>query len=237
MSQIYGNSALTLIAEASRHANDGLFNTRLQANRGTWLPSEPEGFVYNPMRLSSTPWARDDLGTDGILGAETSTVSTRGWTLQEELMSRCSLFCIRYGLLWTCPTRVQREWVTDERHKEMDKLGHLTPSTFYYPEFLSLRHETYVLMQASPKTARIAWMEALSAYLRRKLSRNGDRLAAIAGLVKVLRTQLKDNYVAGMWLQNIPEDFAMGENFDGVGDAAPEDAVMDLGVTASRIYC
>jgi hypothetical protein len=54
-------------------------------------------------------------------------------------------------------------------------------------------------------------MDALGLYLRRKISRSEDRLAAIGGLVKILQRQLEDEYVVGLWLRRIPEDLLWGK--------------------------
>lgn len=122
-----------------------------------------------------------------------------------------NLFWTQHGLIWSCPTRVRREWVDNECQKLVRDCGHLTASVAYYPKFLEQRHAAFVHMQASPDIARKAWMDALSSYLRRKISRSEDRLAAIGGLVKILQRQLKDEYVVGLWLQRILEDLLWGK--------------------------
>ena len=208
MNQIYGNALLTLTGVASEHANEGLFTPRWLANRSTWFPSEPGFFLaQNPSELITDPWAHLDQRVCTLLATR---ISTRAWTLQEELMSMRNLFWTRHGLIWSCPTRVRREWVDNECQKQVKDCGHLNTSVAYYPKFLEQRHAAFVNMQASPDIARKAWMDALSSYLRRKVSRSEDRLAAIGGLVKILQKQLEDEYVAGLWLQRIPEDLLWG---------------------------
>jgi hypothetical protein len=208
MNQIYGNALLTLTGVASDHANEGLFNPRWLANRFTWFPSKPDFLFQNPGELITDPWARLDQRVCSLLA--TRKVSTRAWTLQEELMSMRNLFWTRHGLIWSCPTRVRREWVDNECQKQVKDCRHPNTSMVYYPKFLEQRHAAFVNMQASPDIARKAWMDALSLYLRRKISRSEDRLAAIGGLVKVLQRQLEDEYVVGLWLQRIPEDLLWG---------------------------
>jgi hypothetical protein len=209
MNQIYGNAFLTLTGVASEHANEGLFNPRWLANRGRWFPSEPDFIQFqDPSGLITDPWARLDQRVCSLLATR---ISTRAWTLQEELMSMRNLFWTRHGLIWSCLTRVRREWVDNECQQQVRDYGHLSKSAVYYPKFLERRHATFINMQVSPDIARKAWMDALSSYLRRRISRSEDRLVAIGGLVKILQKQLQDKYVAGLWLQRIPEDLLWGK--------------------------
>lgn len=207
MNHIYGNALITLIGVSSQNANEGLLYSRWCANRGFLYPSEPENILKHPSKLVDDPWIDVDERTSQVLQAR---IFTRAWTLQEECMSPRILFWTSNGLVWSCQTRFRREWAGDEAFDPLakDKDSHLSET--YHSQFLSRRHLTFVSMQASPETARKAWMDALRSYLPRQISRSEDRLAAIGGLAIIIQRQVQDDYIAGLWRRTLPEDLLWG---------------------------
>ena len=207
MNHIYGNALITLIAVSSQNANEGLLYSRWYANRGFLYPSEPENILKHPSKLVDDPWIDIDKRTSQVLQAR---IFTRAWTLQEEYMSPRILFWTSNGLVGSCQTRFRKEWASDGAFDPLAKSKNSHLSDTYYPQFLGRRHLTFVSIQASPETARKAWMDALRSYLPRQISRSEDRLAAIGGLATIIQRQVQDDYIAGLWRRALPEDLLWG---------------------------
>ena len=207
MTHICGNALISLIAVSSQNANEGLLYSRWCTNRGFLYPSEPENILKHPSKLVDDPWIDVDERTSQVLQAR---IFTRAWTLQEEYMSPKILFWTSNGLVWSCQTRFRKEWASDGAFDPLAKGKHSHLSETYHSQLLGQRHLTSVSMQASPETARKAWMDALRSYLPRQISRSEDRLAAIGGLATIIQRQVQDNYIAGLWRRTLPEDLLWG---------------------------
>lgn len=206
MDQIYANALLAVVASSGKHANEGLFNPRFCQNGGSWLPSQPALHRHNPYRLIYDPWVLADAS---ISSAIRTRISTRAWTLQEELLSARKLLWTSHGLVWSCATHLQTEWASDELSawRRGSRFNNQKP---IHPEFLHCRLAAFLHRNASYDVAKRAWTDALSVYLPRRISRVDDRLTSIDGLAKVVEAQLQDRYLAGLWLRSLPEDLLCG---------------------------
>jgi hypothetical protein len=174
------------------------------ANAGSWSPSQPRESLLNSWHLIKDLWVFADNSTGSALNTRHST---RAWTLQEEFMSVRKLFWTHYGLVWSCSTRLRREWVRVKRSGSPVDVKVLREC---FPDFVQRRYAAFVHRNASSYGAKKAWTEALTVYLPRSITKSNDRLAAIGGLVKALQPQIQDKYVGGLWLNSISEDLLWG---------------------------
>ncbi|KAK4555318.1 hypothetical protein LTR86_007615 [Recurvomyces mirabilis] len=190
MLRIYAGSHLTFLAREATNADGGCFS----------LPADlsPQSHVF----LAST-------GTNGIeaVYAHVSTqpikqrgpLRSRGWTLQETVLSRRTVEIKHSELVWNCHSEVF--------HETGLKLG---------PEMILRTTEqlTPVLgdmvginAQADIKWNHI-WWKHIEDYTRRRFTYSSDRIPALAGLAELYQRVTKDEPFLGLWKNTLHEDLS-----------------------------
>ncbi|PYI04108.1 HET-domain-containing protein [Aspergillus sclerotiicarbonarius CBS 121057] len=154
---------------------------------------ELDHLVWNPFLA-----AEDEL--------DSSIWNTRGWTLQERLLSPRKLYIGVTGMLGlgllTCPARIDygrdiEDIKRPRRHKSLDKLEIGTSGAT----------ETEISGQAHGKAKLYqAWYKIVEDYTCRDLTISSDKLPALSGIARTHGLALGDQYIAGLWVQ----DLAMG---------------------------
>lgn len=121
---------------------------------------------------------------------EKSRWATRGWTFQEEALSK-RLLCYTTGrIIWHCQAGMAIE-PGEEPGRDRSAAALAKNAT---PEPAS-HGET-----ADPKAAAYAaWYKLLEAYTRRCFTFDDDRLPAIGAFARSFRARLGDQYCAGLW--------------------------------------
>ncbi|RDW59548.1 hypothetical protein BP6252_12635 [Coleophoma cylindrospora] len=100
MHNIYGNSEVTIIAAQAENAKEGLFGVR-HGSRGPDFIEQQISLVDSDKKLiRDMPMPKDFT---------TSTWSTRGWCLQEQLLSRRYLVFWDNQVYWQCRSDMQFE--------------------------------------------------------------------------------------------------------------------------------
>ncbi|KAE8441561.1 hypothetical protein EG329_004680 [Mollisiaceae sp. DMI_Dod_QoI] len=227
MSQIYTNAVLTIINAVQGSSTSGIFHDRDCYGNGTF-----EGPACNlpwkrvASEVDPTSHRHTDLGLETIhvrSGAQSrsdwagpdpgnSVWATRGWTMQEELLSWRTLTFMRKELLWGCPSiqvwesgklRVasvdfSRSYETQTVQRVKPNLGHFGLTEM---EHESASSSSLITGLRTLNTLEIysAWYSTLENYSKRKLTKDTDRLMAIAGLAKDVQGFITDNYCAGLW--------------------------------------
>ena len=119
-------------------------------------------------------------------------VNTRGWVLQERLLSRRILYFGERQIFWEC------------RQKDASEIYSETlPRDFIQPrqrlKDLGLGHLTTDEILDSNLASYIQWDQVVRAYSACRLSFSQDKLIALSAIAKVTKKVLQDTYVAGMW--------------------------------------
>lgn len=196
MDDVYGHSALNIMATVSKNSHEGLSRYR-----------DPKVLQICPPIETKWPNAENDLFhmINEVIWARTMNTSPllkRGWVLQERILSRRSLHFCKHELLWEC-----RELAASETYppglpeicksSQSDvKLKELSGSESYgeSPKYLIDG------AQKTPKgVAYDRWATWISLYSRTQLTQESDKLVAISALAKCTRTALADVYLAGLW--------------------------------------
>jgi len=198
MSGIYANSTLTISADAAADDSESFLCVRAACS---------EAFRSFPARKKKDSQERisihirytnrmQDVGPfdGGIFGSDIldSPLRTRGWILQERILSPRILHFGKHLLFWECRTSC----LAEDEH------------TFPYE-----RRETSVpflhLLQNSAEKridAYNAWAYLVKEYSCKELSRSDDKLPALSGLAQVIASRTGDQYLAGLWRQNLHLD-------------------------------
>ena len=149
-------------------------------------------------------------------------LNTRGWTLQERLLSPRILHCGTEQLFWQCRvdflseegSRFPNAYFNVDTIIQAQQLP-LSKRGMQRIEGSSLLPGLYLVNRQHHPTTRSGrwnggWLETVEEYSRRKLTFAKDKLPALAGLARVIATKTQDEYYAGLWRDHILEDLHWG---------------------------
>ncbi|KAI1635196.1 heterokaryon incompatibility protein-domain-containing protein [Biscogniauxia mediterranea] len=179
MASIYKNATITIAASSSRKATDGFLSKRIP-------PYLPDYMFHIPIPTGET-------GTV-YLSVEAyepeHPLDTRGWALQEFMLSSRMLIFSDYELLWQCK-EVELRGVTGRGLDYLQPLEALPWTVFdddSEPYFGNLDSDKLYL-----------WKTIVQQYTERKLTDPEDRLKAIRGITTELETLWRDINIHGLW--------------------------------------
>ncbi|RFN46163.1 hypothetical protein FIE12Z_9581 [Fusarium flagelliforme] len=184
MATTYKNAVVTLAAGTAEAASQGFLDAGplgqkpfLPENRFE-IPTEDgrTGSVY----LSDRPYQ------------PRHPLDTRGWTLQEFMLSSRMLIFSDYQLLWQCK-QVDLQSVTGD-DAGLDYQQHLESLPW-----AAFEDEGGPSFGAHDSDKLYLWKTILRQYTERNLSNNSDRLPAITGIIAELRSVWKDTAIYGHW--------------------------------------
>ncbi|KAM5349512.1 hypothetical protein ACJ41O_006017 [Fusarium nematophilum] len=185
MSTIYKNATLTLAAGTAASASEG-FLQNVGSDNDPYLPSykltipmedrQQRGTIY----LSAEPYEPEH------------PLDTRGWTLQEFMLSSRMLIFSNYELLWQCK-EVEIQSVTGiegglEYQQPLESLPWTAFDDEAEPYFGILDQDKLYL-----------WKTIVLQYTDRKLTKPDDRLRAVQGIKTELEKLWCDTNIYGHW--------------------------------------
>jgi hypothetical protein len=171
MGAIYFNALFTIIAADGDDASYGL--------RGVGSGSKPRSFQQSILQLPDCP-----VLVQGDFQTELSSMwSTRGWTYQEQLLSRRLLIFTNGSVVWRCQQAEWREDITAE------------PEGVPRPVISDSSH-TIVKHYRWPSLP--LWRGFVVAYARRQLSFHSDTQAAFAGIQSLLARSFPGTFIHGL---------------------------------------
>jgi hypothetical protein len=187
MSKIFENSYLTISALRAENSRDGIFHERQRSPVGN--SSQMPVFRLQDGTFLGLCWYQNGGHITEDLGA--STMTFRGWILQERLLSPAILHFGRTQLHWEC-----RGLTASENRPNV-----LTGGVGLLKNFLLENHRFG--FNSRPGGQFIAWYTIVSSYSRTSLTLESDRLPAVAGLAQRLKQSFGNTYYAGIWLEDI----------------------------------
>ncbi|KAF9878017.1 heterokaryon incompatibility protein [Colletotrichum karsti] len=177
MATIYKNAALTIAAGTAARAADGFLG-----GKGSYLPEERA--VVRTAGGRGTVYLRSG-------GYEPShTLDSRGWVLQEFLLSSRLLIFSEYELLWQCKK-------TDLRGVNEGGLEYLQLLEGF--PWTSFNEDNAGLFGSSDEEKKYLWKTVVEQYTRRLLSDPEDRLNALRGITRELEVLWEDSNYFGLW--------------------------------------
>ncbi|KAJ4191273.1 hypothetical protein NW767_011069 [Fusarium falciforme] len=188
MGDVYANALVTLAAECSSSVNEGFIQSTDELARLSTQPQNrfkttmPQG-KHRQVLLQARALPQYDHRE-----TPPSTWSTRGWTLQERMLST-RLISFGYELKYMCQEALFNEscFLKERTNTALD--GHKT-----------------LRAPKSQKDVFNLWQGIVEDYSRRSLTDCRDKLPAISGVAKVIHQNTSSVYLAGVWKSNIGRD-------------------------------
>ncbi|KAE8450587.1 hypothetical protein EG329_005931 [Mollisiaceae sp. DMI_Dod_QoI] len=137
-----------------------------------------EGFLNH-----HSPLSERDLGR---LQKSDRSWHLRGWTFQERILPRAVLHYMADEMMWECNSACMGE----------SKPGQGFPS--------SVKRDLIETIQLHGADSFHVWSQLVTDYAYRALTCPQDRLVAISGLAQKHKRGLKDEYLAGLWKNDMP---------------------------------
>jgi hypothetical protein len=181
MADVFMNADITLAASAATNSDEGFIPSRettLQVRGLEDNSGEGSATTRHSGDAEATYFRR---ATDEERSLSSSPLFQRGWVLQETLLSRRTIHFAKDQLFWQCRERLA---------SEDGSLDGLWTKTQFHLDTLTKADES--------------WWTWVEDYSKRHLTKPSDKLAAIAGLTKVV-AQVNGNGepLAGLWSHDI----------------------------------
>lgn len=202
MAQVYRGSQVTISATQSSNSTQGCFVSNAQGLRSgeqffrTWSDESAEKSI-------SVRVYKGDIRSRTTSDCSLNILSTRGWTLQEQLLSLRTVACMRPELHWHCRGSYQTPDGLVFSPREMLDGNPPLHVTSLSSDFLS-----------SPEKISLSWRAIAQDYSGRDLTYPRDKCPALIGIVRYLASLTQDTYILGLWRKTFVRDLAWLRIFD-----------------------
>jgi hypothetical protein len=178
MGNVYQSAFFTIAAESAASAQTGILTPRLASNPATCILKMAAGSPKS-IYLQVHHFTKVEV---------TEPLQRRGWTLQESLLSQRLLRFGTHEISWQCACAQRSESVCEIRESgaTATKRGECSSSTAAEQTKQGLN----IYKQ---------WQTIVEDYSGRLLTKNKDKLVAIAGLAKYAQEATQDEYTDGIW--------------------------------------
>lgn len=196
MGLVYRNSAVTISALASKGSKYGIIPQELQAEQNLPLPASvrvSEGSEDAVLVL------RQDFNEETLSTLHNrGPLSSRGWCLQESILSPRHLYYGRSQIYWRCPNGYQAADGTSSGLR-------VPPDTFPHASAVLYRDIRRSQTDEIP-TDRLLLQDYYSLverYSHRSLTFSSDKLPAFSGISERLHPVIGGRYLAGLWTKDL----------------------------------
>jgi hypothetical protein len=186
MQDVYACAIFNISADAALDSTSGL---------GTWRRLPPGIAVGSPkngdhVRVRPIFDCTDSSGVSHVPRDEEHlkhVLDTRAWVLQERMLSPRILHFSEYEMAWECDTCCRCECT-------------VLPRKPAARSFRSILGDS----QLSKKAGLKVWFDLVGKYSTLNLTRESDKLPAVAGLALRAANYLSKTYLAGLWEEDLP---------------------------------
>lgn len=188
MATVYGSSLVTLAAECAADATAGFLGLRNTEDPNTFLSCllQFRGLDGSPTGQVRVTYPRLRHAREYATSDPFSVLRTRGWTLQERILSPRILHFGSRHMYWECRKHTCFEAL---RYRVVGS-GIALPKDF--PN-TSDRNELFKW-----------WNELIEEYMTCALTYDTDKLPAISGIAAAFQKLVNSKYIAGMWEDDLP---------------------------------
>ncbi len=197
MKDTYSGAILTIAASDASQSTEGCFIEHDSATESS-LGTLGAGDDRNLLAFFTTPSSMGRLSSivrieagDVREATKDSVLSTRGWVLQEQILSRRIVSCMHLSLHWQCMSTYKTE----------------SGATFHIREGETGSKGLPQLVRDAPNTVNDdAWRNWIANYSNRQFSFWKDRLPALSGIVQYYQEVTGDSPILGLWERSLPKD-------------------------------
>jgi hypothetical protein len=190
MAAIYQNSLLNISAFSASDCHGGLFidDRDTEAIMVNFNSSSDRKYK---IRFRKHPAAATEIP---------GPLAQRGWVLQETILAPRGLQFASHQMFWQCKEFFNSEDdIISTSKSTNERINCVTPQDL---GFLWIQHQK----NSSPQLLRSRWQEWADNYSKRKLTHEGDKLPAIAGLVQYQHRETMDQSILGLWSSSLHLD-------------------------------
>jgi len=213
IAKIFGSSFATICAASAYAAKDGFLQDKSHALTGLWrslIPLRaaiPNADARNMQDAFELP--KRAIGTVLLMDKSDMNhperrdgVSSDPWCLQEIILSERLLFYDRWPL-WRCNAAACSDGGAG---LQGDNLGPGERLLSRHIHALSDRQSTSARDHFTVNQIQMGWGQLLKDYTKRKFDSGTDRLSAIGGIASMLSRSTGDEYISGLWKENLVHD-------------------------------
>lgn len=195
MQKVYTSSYCNLSVADTTSCSESLVNARntrliepavVELNRShhswTLTPAPKKYLIFDPVfwRLEVTR----------------ALVNTRGWVLQERVLSPRILHFGKRQIIWECCDHSAIETFPDGLHPRIIGTGHEWSKE---KDLFFGTKRTYAEREGDKLDLYNLWARLVKSYTACQLTYQSDKLVACSGLAKIIQARINDEYVVGMW--------------------------------------
>jgi len=184
MGDIYRSSVFTIAALGATDGDSGCFKTRNPLCFQPYIfEAGPEQQCYLLPQTQRRPFVYTGYGTN------VEPLHERGWVMQERMLSPRSLFYGSLGMYWECVEQEATSMITR-------KISIVTVKNAVHqacnPTVSGIFDDSYRAFWGW-------WKEIISSYSPCGLTHGTDKLVAIQGIVKLVKSKTGMHNIAGLW--------------------------------------
>ncbi|KAF5556281.1 hypothetical protein FNAPI_5804 [Fusarium napiforme] len=190
LGQYYKNATLTIAASGAISSRQGLFLDRPALE----YDPRPVTLTINKISGGTSHLEVHPASPSWELSIQNVPLLTRGWAIQERVLSRRILHFGGSCLLWECC-----ELKTTDANPNSQE-----PNIYGYrnEEFVSVFRNLDNQQQDDPITL---WYQFVEVYSGTNFSFYRDKLPALSGIAKRIQSRFPQDYIAGIWGSSIPQ--------------------------------
>ena len=184
MKDVYKNAMGTIAATGALDSSVGCFFARdPEIVRGFCIPGRLiKKNIHDLFCFDSEIWEE---------GVDRAPLNQRAWVVQERLLSRRVVHFSQQQLFWECHELNACEMFPGGLEKVVPDI--------------TIGFKNLHSMSTSEKRLAPQWERVTRAYSKAALTKASDKIIALAGIATEMESVLNDNYLAGLWARNLPE--------------------------------
>ncbi|KIM97205.1 hypothetical protein OIDMADRAFT_57839 [Oidiodendron maius Zn] len=191
MNRVYRDCVLNISATGFKDGQEGLF-----------VSTQPREVI--PPNIDFTRLARQGCPTDYTIvytnewadDVSRGPLGQRGWVYQEQVLAPRVIHFGRRQVFWECQVAAASQafphgWIPTHAIQNLKR---------------KISIPTTLQANSAPEKLYLQWQTAVRDYTHRNLTYDTDKLPALSGLAEVFKHHLNDEYVAGLWKNNLLYD-------------------------------
>ncbi|KAI0520846.1 heterokaryon incompatibility protein-domain-containing protein [Xylaria bambusicola] len=227
MTQVYANATLTITTTVGKSSDDGLFRAHPDGffnpqQLHIRLPRRDRSKPKTPIRdidlaivhsnyplsyLAVYPDANFGYIGYAYIGAQSTPIETRAWTLQEQILSKRLLYYGHGAILWECLETSASEHDPDGIRNGFQFPDRFKIKQYFHSHMISNSENTKALTDSAlpgssasaSKIAFATYCRLLETYSSRSITKPSDRITAILGLGQIMQRISGHEFIGGIW--------------------------------------